>query len=240
MRNSKTLKKLAAIAITVTIAFSGCNKPYDTVFSTWPNGGKKLVFTVVDKKDGRVDRIGEKMYYENGRQMYEKHFDGDRPTGEWRFWYDNGQLHSKGNFNSNDSIGSDWVFYDSEGKDYYEGRYDSMAVLQFTADHRPLSIAFYHDNMETRFQFNENFTINTRGNLRDGLKEGRWEFFYANGQKMLEANYSGGVENGAYNSYRETGIPYFRGFYINGKRANVWEIYDEEGNLVARQDYDKH
>ena len=115
-----------------------------------------------------------------------------------------------------------------------------MAVLDVTSDHRPLSIAYYKDDTEMRFQFNENYTINTRGIVKNGLKEGRWEFFYANGQKMLEANYSKGVENGAYNSYRDNGAPYFRGFYINGKRANVWEFYDEAGNLVGRQDFDVH
>ena len=70
------------------------------------------------------------------------------------------------------------------------------------------------------------------------MKEGRWEFFYANGQLRMEAVYNGGVENGAYNSFRENGIPFFRGFYINGKRANIWEFYDEAGNLAGRQDFD--
>ena len=57
---------------------------------------------------------------------------------------------------------------------------------------------------------------------------------------MLEAVYSGGVENGTYNSYRENGVPYFIGYYINGIRAGVWEVYDEAGNLAGRQDFDKH
>ena len=241
LKKTLTMKKIHFIAIAaILLSMAACDRPYDTVFSTWPNGGKKLVFTVVDKNDGTVERLAEKMFYENGKPMYEKHFNGDRPTGEWTFWYDNGNIHAQGNFDKNDSIGSGWTFFDKDGANLFEGEYDSMAVLQFTVDHRPLSVCYYVGNSEMRYQFNENYTLNGKGRVVNGKKEGRWEFYYANGQKMLEATYSDGIENGAYNSYRETGIPYFRGFYINGQRANIWEIYDEAGNLVDRKDFDEH
>ena len=237
-RNRITLFVLIITAL--LLATGACNRPYDAVFSTYPNGGKKLVFIVIDGKHGELTRVGEKMYYENGKMMYGKHFNGDKPCGDWTFYYDNGNIHAKGNFDQNDSIGSNWSFFNKEGGNFFPEQYDSLRIMELTADHRPLSIVYYKDNTEWRFRFNDNYTVNTRGRVVDGRKEGRWEFFYANGQIMLEANYSGDVENGIYNSYRENGIPYFRGYYINGKRANIWEIYDEEGNLVSTQDFDAH
>ncbi len=231
---------IIAIIAVAAMLFGACRRPYETVFSTYKDGSPKLVFIVVDGKNGQVERLGEKMYYENGKLMYEKHFDGDRPTGDWKFYYENGNLHAEGNFDKNDSTGSNWKFYNDKGEDFFSEEYDSMAVLDFTADHRPLSVTYYKGNSETRYQFNENYTINTKGRVVNGLKEGRWEFFYANGQKMLEANYAGGKENGAYNSYRDNGVPYFRGFYINGQRANIWEFYDEAGNLAGTKDFDTH
>lgn len=236
----KMNKIILATAAAVVLCLSACNRPYDAVYSTYTDGSPKLVFVVVDGKGGTVTRLGEKMYYENGKMMYEKHFDNDKPAGTWKFFYDNGQLFAEGNFDKDDSVGSGWKFFNDKGEDFFGDAYDSMAVLDFTADHRPLSVAYYKGDTEMRFQFNDNYTVNTRGMVKNGKKEGQWLFFYANGQKMLEANYSDGVENGAYNSYRENGAPYFRGFYINGRRANVWEIYDEQGNLVGQQDYDKH
>ncbi|MBP5190291.1 MAG: hypothetical protein J6031_05195 [Bacteroidales bacterium] len=235
MKNKSFITIVAAVLL-----FASCNRPYDTVYSTYKDGSPKLVFTVIDGKGGEVTRLGEKMYYENGKLMYDKHFDGNKPCGIWKFYYENGQLHAEGSFDKNDSIGSDWKLFKDNGEDFYTEQYDSMVVLAVTADHRPLSVSYFKDNTEMRFQFNENYTINTRGLVKNGLKEGRWEFFYANGQKMLEANYSKGIENGAYNSYRDNGIPYFRGFYINGQRANIWEFYDEAGNLAGRQDFDTH
>lgn len=234
------MKKLSIIITLAALLMTACKeRPYDTVFSTWPNGAKKLVFTVVEKKDGTVERLAEKMYYDNGKPMYEKHFDGDKPSGEWRFWYDNGKLFAMGTPTADD-MGKGWTIYNNSGEVYHPEAFDSMVVLQFTDDQRPLSVSYFKDGDETRYQFNDNYTLNAKGKVKNGKKEGRWEFFYANGQKMLEATYIGGIENGAYNSYRENGVPYYRGFYINGKRANIWEVYDEEGNLVERKDFDEH
>ena len=233
------ISNLLAIGAFAVMAIS-CHRPYDTVFSTYPDGSKKLVFTVVDGKGGEMTRVGEKMYYENGNIMYEKHFKDDKPTGQWCYRYDNGQLHASGTFLSGDSNdhGTAWVFYDRDGKEFVED-YDSMRVLQYAADRRPISVSYYVGKTETRYQFNDNYTINAHGVVVDGKKDGPWLFFYANGQTMLEARYTDGVENGAYVSYRENGVPYFRGFYINGQRANIWEFYDEHGNLVGTKDFDK-
>lgn len=232
------MKRTLLLCLIAALVAAACNRPHDEVFSTYPNGAKKLVFTVIDISSNEKERVGEKMYYDNGNLMYEKHFKGDKPTGIWQYFYPNGNLHAKGDFSRNDSIGSDWQFLNEQGENFYPGEYDSLVVIELTADHRPLSIAYCKDDEMHCYQFNENYTIHTTGTIKAGLKEGRWEFFYANGQKMLEATFIGGVENGRYNAYRENGKPYLLGFYINGKRANVWEIYDEEGNLVKRENYD--
>lgn len=226
--------------VAALLLVGACNRPYEKVYATYDNGNPKLVFTLVDNRDGNPDRIGEKSYYEDGQLRYEKHFKEGRPSGEWTFYYANGKMHAKGTFNTNDTMGTDWKFYNDKGEDFYQEDYDSMRVLDFTADHRPLSVAYYKGDEEMRFQFNDNFTLNTKGMVKGGAKEGRWEFYYADGTLRMEAVYSHDLRNGAYNSYRENGIPYFRGFYINDQRANIWEFYDEAGNLAGRQDYDKH
>ena len=233
------MKRLSLIALASILLLAACHRPYDAVFSTYKDGQPKLVFIVVDGKGGQVERLGEKMYYENGKLMYIKHYKGDAPVGEWEFYHENGQLHAKGNFDKQDLSGRNWKLFNDKGEEYIS-TYDSMRVLEMTADNRPLSVAYYKDNVETRFQFNDNYSINAKGCVVDGKKDGLWEFYYANGQKMLEAHYQDGVENGAYNSYRENGIPYFLGFYINGRRANIWEFYDDQGNIAGRQDFDKH
>ena len=98
MIHSKKIYITAMMAVAVLL-FNACkNAPHDEVFSTYDNGQPKLVFTVVDKKDGKKERLAEKFYYENGQPMYEKHFKDNKPTGTWKFFYNNGQLHAQGSF----------------------------------------------------------------------------------------------------------------------------------------------
>lgn len=242
MSNKKYKYLLFSTLLTsLFILFQACSgKVYDETMASYDDGTPKLVYTVKEGKNNQKIKLGEKYYYADGKIMYEKYFDDNEPDGIWKFYYPNGNIFAEVDYSDNKELGSNWKILTEKGTPFYEGEFDSMAVLEVTPDHRPLSISYYYGDEEMRYQFNDNFTINAKGKVKGGKKDGTWEFFYANGQIMLEAHYQDGRENGAYNSYRETGIPYFRGFYINGSRANVWEIYDEAGNLVDRKDYDKH
>lgn len=247
MKQQKSMKSildnrivvLTALTITVMLfASCGAKGTHEEVMASYANGNPKTVFEVRGSGE-KQERIGEKGFYEDKQLQYEKHYKDDKPTGVWKFYYADGTLFAEGDYTTNHEVGQDWKFFDADGNDLYGKEFDSMRVMEFTADNRPLSVAYYDKNEEMRYQFNDNYTLNARGKVVDGKKEGLWEFYYANGQLLLEARYLDGIENGAYNSYRENGVPYFRGFYINGSRANVWEIYDEAGNLVARQNYDE-
>lgn len=231
--------QLALLAATAMLAGCAGNVMHEEVMASYANGNPKTVFLVQQNRNGQNIRVGETGYYEEGQLQYEMHFAGEQPTGEWTFYYEDGTLFASGDYSNDHEFGEGWQFFNAKGEPLYEGSYDSLKVLEYTAEHRPLSVAYYSGNEEMRYQFNENYTLNAKGKVVNGMKEGLWEFYYANGQKLLEARYLNDVENGTYNSYRENGIPYFRGFYINGKRANVWEVYDEAGNLIQRKDYDK-
>ncbi len=239
MTNLRIKRTLALLILAALTALpSACHKNQEKVISQYPNGQTKLEYTVVDGPNGTQIRVGERSYYEDGQLMYDKHFKDEKPDGQWKFYYADGTLYAEGNFADNHQTGTDWKFYNTDGKPLYDGEYDHIEILESTADFRPLAISFHNGNQEMRFQFNENYTIHDRGAVINGKKEGRWEFFYANGQLQLEAIYHDDKPDGAYNSYRENGIPYFRGFYINGKRANVWEFYDDQGELAGTQNFD--
>lgn len=240
----------AALAITALL-FCACNgsKEKDDsvnikeeVKSTYANGNKKLVYLVIEGSNGKKILEGEKYYYENGNIQYEKHFSNETvPSGTWRFYYENGKLHAQGDFSQNHVKGANWAFYDMDSKPLFNDNYDSLVVLESTKDdHRPLSIVYYKGDEQHCFQFNDNYTINAKGMIKNGLREGRWETYYANGQMWTETIYSDGKKNGICNSYRQNGAPYYKGVYINDLKANVWEFYDEANTLVGTQDYDKH
>ena len=80
--------------------------------------------------------------------------------------------------------------------------------------------------------------LRSRGNTRNGVREGLWTYYYANGTKQAQSTFVGGMEEGEYVVYRENGIPYYRGTYHAGQRTGTWEVYDPDGNIVETKKYE--
>jgi len=229
--------RLMVLAL-ATLTMAGCTKTEEKVVATYENGQPKLVQTLKGKGD-KMQRVAEKAFYEDGTTMYSQHYKNDLPDGTWEYFYANGKQFATGDFRVDKEKGDKWEFFDQEGDSLHHGGFDSLVVMQSAIDHRPLTIAYCNGEEQMRYEFNENYTLHAKGKTVNNMKEGRWEFYYANGQLQLEAVYKSDIAEGAYNSYRETGIPYFRGFYINGRRAGIWEFYDAKGDLAGTQNFDK-
>jgi antitoxin component YwqK of YwqJK toxin-antitoxin module len=45
----------------------------------------------------------------------------------------------------------------------------------------------------------------SKGKFKDGMKEGKWTWWYENGQKETEGNYSGGKPDGEYTAWHKNG-----------------------------------
>ena len=55
-----------------------------------------------------------------------------------------------------------------------------------------------------------------RGNITNGLKDGKWIKWYDNGQKEYEKRYKMGKLSGLYTSWWKNGNKWSKGSYING------------------------
>lgn len=157
----------------------------------------------------------------------------------WRYYYPSGELFAEAEFDEGHELGHLWKIYSPEGEDYLSATYDSLVCSELGPMQTPGTFYYHHADTITAIQFFSDCNLRSVGQLVDGKREGRWFFYHPNGQVQTEAIFQGGVENGVYTVFRENGTPYFRGLYINGHRAGIWEIYDEEANLVTTQNYDK-
>ena len=232
----KRILTLLAVALLAT----SCGRSREEVLLTYPNGQPRLVVTVKGKDDKKV-RVGEKLFYENGELRAQKHFSGNEetPSGTWEYHYMNGKIFAKGNFNKDHVFGTEWRFNNPDGSELYAEHADSLKVVEMTENQMPGTVYYYSADSIRVFQFFEDFTLRSTGTIRHKLLDGRWKYFYPNGTLQLEALYIEGKENGLYCSYRESGIPYFRGMYINGVRAGRWEFYDDQGNLSGTKNFDE-
>lgn len=216
---------------------ASCGKTHEEVISTYDDGTPKVVYVMQGKGD-KQQKVGEKMYYEDGKLRYEKHFTGGVNDGKWCYYYGNGRLFAEGDFSQRHDVGANWKFHNSDGGAMVEGKVDSIVVSVFNTDMFPIAMGFFRGDSITVKEIYEDISLRSTGVLVNGKRIGHWIFYFPTGVKQAEAIYADGVENGMHCAYRENGVPYYRGLYINGKRAGVWEFYDQDGILSGKQNFD--
>ena len=69
----------------------------------------------------------------------------------------------------------------------------------------------------------------TLGQMKDGIKEGKWTKWYWNGQKKEEGTYKNGKQDGLFTSWYENGQKSEEITYKDGEMIE-WTLWDENGN----------
>lgn len=231
------MKKIL-LFLAVGAMMASCQHLTEKLVSSYEDGTPELYFIYKGDPEKGV-RVGEKRYYSNGQKHAEIHFADDEvtPAGKWEFFYPTGKTFATINYSKE----AKWHFYkDGDGhNDFLEADFDSIKTAMLSEKNTPVEVHAFQGDSTWVFRFYEDFLQQSSGLMIEGRNNGKWQFFYPNGNLQLEALFIDGVKNGMYNTYRDNGIPIYRGFYINDQRAGVWEFYDQEGNLSGRTDFDK-
>jgi len=88
--------------------------------------------------------------------------------------------------------------------------------------------AFYDDNNGGMISSHE---------FSNGKFNGKWKFFYPNGQLETKGNFDNGLRIGVWNYYHENGKKSQVSTYLNGEKHGVWKVYDENGNLKEKHEW---
>ena len=229
---------LLVFSFYLLVFLASCSGTFDKVVQKYDNGQPMLVYTYKGSEKEPV-LVAEHMYYEDGKVQFEKLFAGkpEQPDGVWHYYFDNGQLFASADFSQNKQFGSDWQFFNREGKPWYPGEFDSVYVTDLGMFGTPTTVVFCSGVNHDVVQFFSNYTVRSTERLVNGMREGRVIFYYPGGSPQTEGFYEKGVENGTYTVFRSNGVPYYRGQYTAGERTGIWEFYDEEGNLATTKDY---
>ncbi len=104
---------------------------------------------------------------------------------------------------------------------FYEGEGEDRTLVKDV---------FYYENGQKRIEgcFNEN-----------GKKDGKWAYWYENGNKWSEGYFKNGVNDRKRTTWHENGQKHYEGTYDNGKRVGKWYFYNESGDRTTEIDYDK-
>ena len=214
----------------------------------YPGGQKSSEGTM---KSGKPDGYW-KTYYENGQlksEGFRKNFELD---STWKFYDDSARLMvtiryksgrkngMKTTYHAGETVAENFVDDVKQGNTlyYYADGKLRMTVPFVNGLEQGISKEFASDGTVITFmEYKKGFMISReRINRRDkdGLKQGRWKYFYDNGQVKLDGVYKDDLKNG-----------YFKDYDLNGQlltvRKYVNDVEDKEApelaSLSVKTDY---
>lgn len=86
--------------------------------------------------------------------------------------------------------------------------------------------------------FYKNGKLKSIENWKNGVLNGKYIIYNNRGYKTLETFYSNGQEHGIYKLFHKNGVPHIIGKFYRGKAINVWNYYNQRGNLIGTHNYD--
>lgn len=126
----------------------------------------------------------------------------DKGHGEWRYWYDTGELKAKGRFVTGRPDGR-WVMF------YVDGQIKSVKEYQLGILHGQFMQAFPSGQEKIK------------GRMELGMKVGQWRYWYKNGQIKSDGHYLNDREDGKWRFWAEDGELKATVIYRAGKSVKV-------------------
>jgi antitoxin component YwqK of YwqJK toxin-antitoxin module len=182
--------------------------------------------------------------YPNGNIMYDGYFTNDKPSGEFRRYYEDSTLKSILVFGKSGVEAEAELYYpsglpSSRGKyinQMKEGKWQffspsNKGVLiseeEFSGDKRNgLSVIYYPDS-----------TVAERIHYTRGIRNGEWQKYYPDGSSMLKTYYRNGRLNGKFEGFFENGKHEFLGNYRDDLKDGLWIIYRKDGTVRFKINY---
>jgi antitoxin component YwqK of YwqJK toxin-antitoxin module len=183
--------------------------------------------------------------------------------GNWKYFWDNGNLQMEGSF-QNDKKKGYFKYYDDYGNFKYVEKYDNDVLVVDAPETRQMDVrTVYHPNGKpaitatyykgvpdgVRREFNEDGIVIkgyvfTNGVLRyegitdeDGKRQGLWKEYYLTGELKSQGHYINSNQEGEWKFYFENQRVEVEGRYKNGKKEGTWFWYYPNGDLLQEENW---
>jgi antitoxin component YwqK of YwqJK toxin-antitoxin module len=182
-----------------------------------------------------------KKYHPNGMTRYIGNFKNDKPTGVFKYYYDDGHLQIKMVHKGSETYSQ--VYYETgeikaAGK-YEEQEKDSIWRF-FDKEGYKISEEFYLSGKREgvwKSYYNTGQVAEEKEYSND-FEEGKWNQYFVNGKQKLTATYENGVLEGRATYFSNGGIKSVTGVFVRGTRNGFWTFYEQDGKTVrAKQEY---
>jgi antitoxin component YwqK of YwqJK toxin-antitoxin module len=193
---------------------------------------------------------GEWKYrFENGNLYQIGNYKRSLQEGVWKTFYENGQLNSVGEM-KNGSLSGLWTVYYENGQLASKIKYlsNNKSVIEDIWDLKGNQIITNGNGIFKSFSTSGKILV--QGQVKDGLKVGKWITYFENGDINEEGNFTNEVYTitnswnsngeqtiidgqGLYKTYYEDNESTFEtGTVVNGLREGLWETYYETTKTI--------
>lgn len=182
-------------------------------------------------------------YSPKGEIIYSGSFSHGKPIGEFRYYFQTGELKSILNHLENDLVEVTHYYQNGEkmATGFYKEKERHGLWKNYGAGGIVVSEGNYISDKKNGIwilyypsgQVTEKTTFNA------GIEEGDYLSYYENGQLRQEANYINGDLEGATSFYKPDGKKKSTGQYYRSTRDGVWVYFDDEENPYRKIEFDK-
>jgi antitoxin component YwqK of YwqJK toxin-antitoxin module len=165
-----------------------------------------------------------------GKGLYK---DGNR-VGEWEFFYSSGKLEQKGKYDKKGRAQGVWKWFYESGailreEHYTNGRREGLLTDYNENGKIILQGNFLDNKMEGHWQY-ETPDYKESGNYVNDERDSLWRSYYMPSNfKRYEGRFENGEPIGTHTMYHVNGKKWYTGNYIGGMKDGDWKYYDETG-----------
>ena len=175
-------------------------------------------YTEINKRNGELSGSWIQ-WFENGKKNEEGIYKQGKKGGAWSAWYENGEKKYLAKY-VNGKLDGSYTELDTDGRVVKNIIYDVGEI-----------ISEYHVVRDgTGF---------TEYHKQNGVLDGVWTRWYANGQKAEEGIYKDGKRSGNWNSWYKNLKKRYVSQYAEGKRSGIYREWNSRGKKIKDIEYSK-
>lgn len=182
-----------------------------------------------------------KEYYLTGELKAEGRYRNSLPVGDWKFYFMDKSIEIIGSYNNRGQKIGEWQWFYPNGNLLIVENYDNGELdgeyIEYDEEGNILTKGQYVIGEEDGPWTYRNGGMVEKGSYYDGMRQGTWKLWYANGKLASEIEFDQDLPNGKFITYWENGNTKETGKYITGEKTGLWNKYDEEGTLFLTTQY---
>ena len=162
-------------------------------------------------------------------------------------YHENGQMASIGNFKDGKEDGK-WIYYTEIGNGRYEviytdGTYDVVTFINNLHQTHTGILISEDTSVDGQYlyqdQTNYDFSIYPKvfATIKDEKEDGKWTWYYENGQIEREGSYKDGEIEGRWRKYYKNGQIWGEGNFKDGKEDGKHTRYYENGQIEEEENF---